>query len=124
MFKLILCIISLFFIGCASNSKRDVDNSAVINQPMAKVKGVLETAYVDLGFQFEGFNEEQCAIGARPFKWGLLRGTGGETVHVCLRQEDNGVEVYCKTRYSFTNYLNQEDWDSRFLGKIKVLSSR
>ncbi len=136
----------VLLVGCASSPKQPEAGSArnkhyptaeaifkegdvknhpptVYPNPIDEVRPAAARALAFVGCKLEE-QEDFFLKGKRPQKWGLLVGSGGETVKVFLYPKAvNETDVWVDTDLSFVGMAGQQGWNKQVLAELSRILS-
>jgi hypothetical protein len=122
----LILAVSMVVAGCATTGGRSNESGtkAVFDKPIDRAQSAAVDALVTTGFDITK-KEPTYVEGFRPRKFGLLVGSGGETVGVWLVvQGAEKTEVRVDTTKSLMGIAGQRNWDSDVMAEISKTLSR
>ncbi len=115
-----LFLITVTIVSCASTPKKpEVSSGIVFDQSLEKARQAVIDTLVVTGFDIKK-QEDFYIEGFRPRKFGLVVGSGGETVGVWLESlDENRTKVLVKTAKSLAGIVGQKNWDENILNELR-----
>jgi hypothetical protein len=131
---IVLVIASIMILaGCASTgtesgmSQEEVRNkvkgmsSMTFAQPLSRVRDAALRALTTVGCEIHQ-KQDYFVSGNRPHTFGLIVGSGGETVQIyMLPQSEKSTQVWVNTNKTLFGIAGQRNWDERTLKEMKNL---
>jgi len=105
-------------VGCASTPKKPSGAPTVFGKPSAVVQKAALDSLIVTGFEIQK-TEPLYVEGFRPRRWGLVVGSGGETVGVWLEPlGDSRTGVRVDTERSSMGIAGQRNWNADILNEM------
>jgi len=114
---LVLLFVVLVLSGCRSTPVRP-SSFTTVDQPVEVVHKAAVNALVSTGFDVER-TEALYIEGYRPRRWGLVAGSGGETVAIWLEWESpSRTRMSIDTGQTFLGGAGQKNWNYEVFNAI------
>jgi hypothetical protein len=112
-------VATFVLVACTFSAEAaDKGLTAILDKPVAEVQKAAVTALTVIGCEIK--TEEPLVVeGVRKRKFGVVVGSGGETVRASLSEKEPGkTEVTVTTKKSFVGMAGQKNWNQSTLDEI------